>query len=204
LDHGGAAQDVDAAPMLTAIDHVNAARPLQTAQPMPISLEPPNQPEVVQLIEELDAFQKLLYPPESLHALDIATLSKSTVLFAVARTDHGQAAACGAIVIQAAYGEVKRMYTAPAFRGQGLARALLTFLEAQARNQGCLQFALETGYLQPEAIALYLQCGFRHCGPFGQYREDPNSVFMSKGGGPHIDHKDYSSPEMLLCQGSAG
>lgn len=147
---------------------------------MRISLEPPHQPEVLQLIEELDAFQKPLYPAESHHGIDVAALSAPNVLFAVARDEDGQAAACGAIVLQAGYGEIKRMYTSPAHRGQGLARRLLGFLEAQAQDKGCSQFALETGYLQPEAIALYERCGYELCGPFGDYAEDPNSVFMRK------------------------
>jgi putative acetyltransferase len=147
---------------------------------MHISLEPPDQPEVLQLIEELDAFQKPLYPAGSHHGIDIAALSQPHVLFAVARDAQGRAAACGAIVVEAGHGEIKRMYTRPASRGQGLARELLGFLEAQARQRGCTQFVLETGYLQPEAIALYARCGYERCGPFGDYAEDPHSVFMQK------------------------
>jgi putative acetyltransferase len=150
---------------------------------MRISLESPNQPEVLQLIEELDAFQKPLYPAESHHGIDLIALSEPNVLFAVARDAHGQAVACGAIVIEAAYGEIKRMYTSPTHRGKGLARGLLEFLESKAKEHGCSQFALETGHLQPEAIALYARCGYQRSGPFGEYAEDPNSVFMRKNAG---------------------
>jgi len=59
---------------------------------------------------------------------------------------------------------------------------LLDFLEAQARSLGCRSFVLETGYLQREAIALYERAGYVHCGPFGSYAEDPNSVFLRKAG----------------------
>ena len=147
---------------------------------MPISLEPPNQPEVLQLIDELDAFQKPLYPAESHHGIDLDALSQPHVLFAVARDAESRAVACGAIVVEDSCGEIKRMYTRPASRGRGLARELLGFLEAQARQRGCTQFVLETGYLQPEAIALYARCGYERCGPFGDYAEDPHSVFMRK------------------------
>ncbi|MBC7992332.1 MAG: GNAT family N-acetyltransferase [Rhizobacter sp.] len=150
---------------------------------MRISLETPNQPEVLQLIEELDAFQKPLYPAESHHGIDIAALSAPHVLFAVARDAQGHAAACGAIVLEATCGEIKRMYTRPANRGQGLARDLLGFLEGEAKQRGCSLFALETGYLQPEAISLYERCGYERCGPFGGYAQDPNSVFMRKNAG---------------------
>lgn len=148
---------------------------------MPISLESPAQPEVVRLIAELDAYQIPLYPMESHHGVDMSVLVQPNVLFAVARDDSGQAVGCGAIVLEAAgYGELKRFYTSPSQRGKGIARALLGFLEAQAKEQGILEFMLETGYLQPEAISLYSRCGYQRCGPFGNYVEDPNSVFMVK------------------------
>jgi len=147
---------------------------------MHISLEPPSQPEILQLIEELDAFQKPLYPAESHHGIDLTALSESKVLFAVVRDEHGRAIACGAIVLEATYGEIKRMYTRPTHRGKGLARALLEFLESKAKEKGCSQFALETGNLQPEAIGLYARCGYQRSGPFGEYADDPNSVFMRK------------------------
>jgi putative acetyltransferase len=149
---------------------------------MHISLESPDQPDVLRLIDALDAYQKPLYPPESHHGIDLAALSAPNVLFAVARDAEGLAVACGAIVLGDAHGELKRMYTSPPQRGRGIGRALLGFLESEARARGCTRFALETGYLQPEAISLYLRCGYLRCGPFGDYVEDPNSVFMQKDG----------------------
>lgn len=147
---------------------------------MHINLESPNQPEILQLIEELDAYQKPLYPAESHHGIDIAALSAPNVLFAVARNEIGHAVACGAIVLESAYGELKRFYTNPGQRGKGLARQLLEFLEEQARDKGAQEFTLETGYLQSEAISLYERCGYKRCGPFGKYSDDPNSIFMRK------------------------
>lgn len=148
--------------------------------PPRIALESPDQPEVLALIDALDAFQKPLYPAESHHGIDLAALLRPEVLFAVARAADGSALGCGAIVLGPQLGEVKRMYVQPAARGTGLGRRLLQFLEAQARERGCTAFALETGYLQPEAIALYERAGYSKCPPFGDYTEDPNSVFMRK------------------------
>ena len=147
---------------------------------MQIALEPANQPEILALIEQLDAYQKPLYPAESHHGIDMAALSQPHVIFAVARVPSGQAVACGAIVIEPAYGELKRMFTLPSHRGQGIAHSLLLFLEAEAQARGCHLFMLETGYLQPEAIALYERLGYSRRGPFGAYTEDPHSVFMHK------------------------
>ena len=84
------------------------------------------------------------------------------------------------IVIESGDGELKRMFTLPRDRGKGIARSLVQWLEAQAQARGCHLFMLETGYLQPEAIALYERLGYSRRGPFGLYTEDPNSVFMHK------------------------
>ena len=92
---------------------------------MPIAIERPDQPDVMRLIEELDAYQKPLYPPESHHGVDIAALCQSNVVFAVARSSDGQAVGCGAVVLGEGYGELKRMYVVPGNRGLGIAKALL-------------------------------------------------------------------------------
>ena len=132
------------------------------------------------LIDALDNYQLPLYPAESHHGINVAALSKPNVLFAVARTATQQAVGCGAVVLCPAYGELKRMWVNPDYRGQGIGRAVLDFLESQARLRGCRRFALETGTLQPEALTLYERAGYARCGPFGDYAEDPNSVFMHK------------------------
>jgi putative acetyltransferase len=147
---------------------------------MRIALERPDQREVVALIDELDAYQQPLYPPESHHGIDITALLQPQVRFAVVRNAAGAAVGCGAIVLTAAYGELKRMYLRPESRGRGLARQLLDFLEAQAALEGCRRYTLETGIHQLSAIALYERAGYVRCVPFGDYLPDPLSVFMSK------------------------
>jgi len=147
---------------------------------MDIKLETPNQPEVVALIDLLDAYQLSLYPPESVYALDMNSLLQPNVLFAVARNLEGAAVGCGAIVVTPEYGEVKRMFVHPSARGQGVAQRLLGMLETEALARGCRQFMLETGPSQPEAIGLYERLGYRVRGPYGDYRDDPLSVFMEK------------------------
>jgi putative acetyltransferase len=147
---------------------------------MRLTLEPANQPDVLELIDQLDAYQKPLYPAESHHGIDVEALSQPNVLFAVARDDEGRAIGCGAIVLDAGQGELKRMFTVPERRGQGIARSLLLYLESEAWARGCRHFVLETGYLQTDAIALYERFGYTRRGPFGDYVDDPNSVFMHK------------------------
>jgi putative acetyltransferase len=112
--------------------------------------------------------------------VDIAALCRFNVVFAVARSSDGRAVGCGAVVLGEEYGELKRMYVVPGSRGKGIGTALLAFLESQASAAGVKTFKLETGYKQSEAIDLYSRSGYVRCGPFGDYTEDPNSVFMSK------------------------
>ena len=147
---------------------------------MRIAIESPEQPEVVALIDALDAYQMPMYPPESHHGVDLETLRRTNVLFAVARDAAGRAVGCGAVVLEDGYGELKRMYVEPQQRGRGIARAMLAFLEDAAGARGVRRFALETGNLQHEAIALYARAGYASCEPFGNYQADPHSVFMRK------------------------
>ncbi|RZT04267.1 putative acetyltransferase [Duganella sp. CF402] len=147
---------------------------------MPIAFETPDQPEVHALIAELDAYLLALYPPEAVYALDVQTLLQPNIRFAVARDAQGAAVGCGAIVLSGEYGEIKRMYVRPAARGAGTARQLMGLLEETARTAGCPQLVLETGPENPEALALYARHGFERCGPYGDYPDDPLSVFMRK------------------------
>lgn len=146
-----------------------------------IALESPAQPEVQALVDELDAYQKPLYPPESHHGIDLAALQRPEVLFAVVRHGDGTAIGCGALVLgDDGSGELKRMYLRPPWRGGGRAQALLAHLEAEAARRGCTMARLETGIHQHEALAFYARAGYRRRGPYGGYGPDPLSIFMEK------------------------
>ena len=147
---------------------------------MYVQLETPNQPEIISLIEELDAYQDTLYPAEARYALDLTTLEQKNVLFAVARDETGTAIGCGALVLNGEAAELKRMFVHPLHRGQGAAAKVLNKLEVEAATRGCHLVQLETGPFQPEALAFYKKHGFQICGAFGDYPEHPLSVFMEK------------------------
>jgi len=90
-------------------------------------------------------------------------------------------AACGALQwIEPDVAEVKRMYVAPPFRGQGLSRTVLAAVEQLARDGGARVVRLETGIKQPEAVALYESSGYLAIDPYGQYADDPQSRCFEK------------------------
>lgn len=142
--------------------------------------ERPDSPDASQLISELQDLLEPLYPPESRHGYPIEKLLQEKVAFFVIRVDDVPAG-CGAIkLFGSVYGEVKRMYVRPQFRGQGLAKRMLEELEHYAHQRGLSLLRLETGIHQTEAIALYEKYGFKQIPPFGPYREDPLSRCYEK------------------------
>ena len=142
-------------------------------------IESPRQADVARLLAALDAYLEGLYPPESNHLLSLSELCRPNVRFLVARR-RGEALACGALVVEEGYGEVKRMYVAPQARGQGLGRQILAAIEQRAAGEGLELMRLETGIHQAEALGLYRACGYAECEPFGGYVADPLSLFMEK------------------------
>lgn len=147
---------------------------------MIINTESPNQPDVLSMLERLDAYCAALYPAESNHLMDLDALMRGDVLFLVARDVDGRAVGCAALVNRGGYGELKRMFVDEARRGLGTGRKLLEHVTMFAAMSGLQVLRLETGIHQPEAIALYERGGFERIAPFGDYREDPLSLFMEK------------------------
>ncbi|WP_370247471.1 GNAT family N-acetyltransferase [Nocardioides sp.] len=122
-------------------------------------------------------------PRESVHALDLDALRAPGIHFLSARDDAGRVLGCGALKdLGRGEGELKSMRTDPALRRQGIASAILAQLLDHARGLGMHRVSLETGsqdFFAP-ARALYERHGFTPCGPFGGYRPDPNSAFLTR------------------------
>lgn len=135
-----------------------------------------------ELLEEHLRCMAMVSPPESRHALNLAGLSQPGITFWTI-WEGNNLAGCGAMKeLDAAHGEVKSMRTAYAYQRKGIARHMLEHIITEARSRRYQRLSLETGsmdYFLP-ARQLYAQCGFTCCGPFGSYRLDPNSVFMTK------------------------
>lgn len=76
--------------------------------------------------------------------------------------------------------EVKRMYVLPEYRGKSIAAKILSELETWTKELGFYKCILETGYNQPEAIALYKKCGYHITANYGQYKGVENSICFEK------------------------
>jgi putative acetyltransferase len=138
-------------------------------------------PRVVQLIEAHVLTARGQTAPGSAHALDLSGLKSSSIsVWAVWHSDD--LVGTGALKrLSATEGEIKSMYTALSARRRGVASAMLIHIIDTACGEGLERLSLETGswsYFEP-ALALYASFGFLKCRPFGDYREDPNSVFMT-------------------------
>jgi GNAT superfamily N-acetyltransferase len=136
-------------------------------------------PDAVALIAEVQQEYVVRYGSEDGTPVDPAEFAPPRGLFLVAYVD-GRPAACGGWRAHETDVELKRMYVAPAFRGRGLARAVLASLERTAVAAGYRRVILETGQRQPEAIALYLSAGYEPVPSFGYYAEAPESVHLGK------------------------
>ena len=113
--------------------------------PVTIAAERPDTPDAAALINELQTHLESFYPPESRHGFSVEKLITQGVAFFVLRAD-GRAAGCGGILlVRKEYGEIKRMYVRPEFRGREYGKRLLGHLAAHATSHGVTLLRLETG-----------------------------------------------------------
>lgn len=139
-------------------------------------------PEVLALLREhLDALAPTA-PAESRHALNLDGLRRPDVTFWCV-WDGSVLAGFGALrQLDPRHGEIKSMRTAATHLRQGVAAQMLQHLIDEAATRGYGRLSLETGsmaYFEP-AHRLYAAFGFVPCAPFGDYRPDPNSMFMTR------------------------
>ena len=148
---------------------------------------PPDHPQVLALIAELDAYLQSVYAPEENHILDLAGLQLPSVIFLAAW--HGDSVVgCGAVRMMPGeadtegrrYGEIKRMFVAPARRGERIGQQILATLETQLHAHGIDRALLETGEELVQAARLYRAHGYVERGPFGGYPDNGASLFLEK------------------------
>jgi GNAT superfamily N-acetyltransferase len=136
-------------------------------------------PDAVALIAEVQQEYVVRYGEEDATPVDPAQFAPPRGLFLVAYVDDAPAA-CGGWRARETDVELKRMYVSPAFRGRGLARAILASLERTAVEAGYGRVILESGLRQPEALALYKSAGYEPVPSFGYYADAPESVHLGK------------------------
>ncbi|MBL8512066.1 MAG: GNAT family N-acetyltransferase [Betaproteobacteria bacterium] len=150
---------------------------------MKIIIDDLTQPAIQALLQEHLQNMYAISPAGSVHALNLDRLRQPDITFWSA-WEGTLLLGCGALKeLSLRHGEVKSMRTPQALRRRGAARAMLTHIVAVAQARGYARLSLETGSM-PEfkpAQKLYESAGFTYCEPFGDYREDPNSVFMTLG-----------------------
>jgi putative acetyltransferase len=133
------------------------------------------------LTDHLDEMHSIT-PPGSVHALDLEGLRQPDIIFWSA-WEAAELVGCGALkLLGSGNGEIKSMRIAPARRGKGMGSLILEHILDQARQRNLQRLFLETGAM-PEfepARALYRRYGFEFRGPFADYPDDPNSVFMTR------------------------
>jgi putative acetyltransferase len=148
-----------------------------------IDIRPGNldDPRILALLDVHLALARAVSPPESTHTFDAGGLSGPGISFWAA-WDGDALLGFGALAELAPdHGEVKSMHVAEVARGRGVGGAILRFIQREAQARGYRRLSLETGamdYFAP-ARAMYRRHGFRDCDPFGRYRPDQNSQFMT-------------------------
>lgn len=134
-----------------------------------------------QLIREHLEHMSSQSPPESTHALGLSKLKHPSITFWTA-WEGEDLLGCGALKeLGPDHGELKSMRTATEHLRKGVAHAMLLHIISVAKQRGYKRLSLETGSMEGflPARRLYEQFGFTYTTPFADYKEDPNSVFMS-------------------------
>ena len=137
--------------------------------------------DVAKLIGEHLQNMTLHSPPESIHALNLEGLKKPEITFWCA-WEQGELVGCGALKeLDSHHGEIKSMRTAAAHLRKGVAKRMLIHIIEESKRRGYKRLSLETGSMSAfePAKRLYMSFGFHYCKPFSDYKEDPNSTFMT-------------------------
>ena len=149
---------------------------------MDIRVDDLSSPEIIGLLHEHLRSVALHSPPESVHALGLEALRNPDITFWSAWQDS-ELMGCGAIKeLDSRHGEIKSMRTVSSHLRKGIAATLMHHILEEAERRSYERLSLETGSMDAFAPArsLYASFGFKPCGPFANYVEDPYSVFMTR------------------------
>ena len=139
-------------------------------------------PEVNQLLKKHFIELRAASPKGSAHVLDIPGLKIDTIKF-WSLWKNNQLMGCGALkFLDNHHGEFKSIRVHDDFRGKGYGIQVINHLIGEAKKLKIKKLSLETGagnFFYP-ARKLFEKCGFVPCTPFAHYKEDDNSLYLTK------------------------
>jgi putative acetyltransferase len=143
-------------------------------------------PQIIALLDVHVTLSRAATSVESAHALDISCLAGPNISVWTAWEGNVLVGLGALNELTNKHGEVNSMHAAEAARGRGIAGTMLAHIIAIARARNYARIGLETGSMDTfrRARALYASHGFLECAPFGAYKDDPNSTFMTLVLGP--------------------
>lgn len=149
---------------------------------MHIKIDDLHHRDVLALLNEHLESMYALSPEESVHALNLGELRAPAVTVWTAWQNDVLLGIGALKELDPSHGEIKSMRTPTSRRRTGAGKAILAHIIYVSRRRGYSQLSLETGSTVDfvPARRLYERFGFTLCGPFGEYREDPNSLFMTR------------------------
>lgn len=151
---------------------------------MTVSIRPADldDPRLAALLDDHLAEMEPTAPPGSRHALTIDRFRMPGVRLWVAESGAALLGSVALKELEPGHLELKTMRVTASERGTGLGRMLLDHALAEARRSGATRVSLETGVVPvfDAARSLYAAAGFTPCEPFGAYRPDRHSVFLTR------------------------
>ena len=139
-------------------------------------------PEVNELLSKHFIELRKASPEGSAHVLDIPGLKVSSIKFWSLWEDD-KLMGCGALkFLDKIHGEFKSIRIHNNFRRKGNGINVINHLINEAKKLDIARLSIETGagdFFKP-ARKLFKKCGFETCKPFAHYKEDINSVYLTK------------------------
>ena len=139
-------------------------------------------PEVNQLLKKHFIELRAASPEGSAHVLDISGLKVTSIKF-WSLWEKNFLMGCGALkFLDQNHGEFKSIRIHDDFKGKGNGVKIINHLIEKAKKLGINKISIETGtskFFAP-ARKLFDNCGFKPCSPFSHYKEDINSLYLTK------------------------
>ncbi len=139
-------------------------------------------PEVNELLTKHFIELRAASPEGSAHVLDIPGLKVPSIKF-WSLWEEEQLMGCGALkFIDKNHGEFKSIRVHDKFRNKGKGIKIINHLIEEAQKLNIKRISLETGagdFFEP-ARKLFHKCEFQPCEPFAHYKEDKNSIYLTK------------------------